>query len=426
MTCPGVALMNADNPVLIEVPDAWDRIPAGDFAPLRLVIHRPPHQDGAVTIPFVNHPDAGRVSLNTDLFQREVTLHPGESYTLTVGARFHFPGPANLSEFYVQVNPAAGQPTLVRLPDRPVRVVPSLSRQVETKVDRICGYDQGVKLELLLRHAGDTPWGDLEIVVGPAGRVQAGMTRHRRPVLEPGQQERFEVVVDGEAIELSLAGTAGGERVEDRRLLPIPPSDAGPTGFPPFAFLEPRALTVDRITVLPASGGQEVQPGRGCFPVSAGQRYMVTVYPSHPGAEDVDLFGAAGQAEVESMKSEGGAWSFVLTVVDNSLLTQLVRLYYDVQIPGRVLRGELYLSVRPSSAKTWAIAATAGAAVTIKGLTALAPALLDPEQLRGDLLSGLSVLFQKRWTDWLQLLSIPLFRAGLWILDRLIRPFRAG
>src|SRR5262249_9456489 len=160
VTRPGVAPMTAADPVFIEVPDACDRVPAGDYVPLRLVIHRPADQDGAVTIPFVNHPDAARVTLNTDLFQREVTLRPGESCVLTLGACFSRPGPANLSDFYVQVNPAAGQPTLVRLPERAVRVVPSLSRQVQTTVNRICQYDQGVKLEVLVRHAGDTPWAD--------------------------------------------------------------------------------------------------------------------------------------------------------------------------------------------------------------------------------------------------------------------------
>jgi hypothetical protein len=418
--------MTADSPVLIEVPDACDCVPAGELVPLRLLIHRPADRDGAVTVPFVSHRDAGRVSLDAELLQREVTLGPGESYALTLGARFHSPGRANLSEFYVQVNPTVGRPALVPLPDRPVRVVPSLSRQVETTVERICGYAQGVKLEVQVRHAGEDPWADLEIAVGPADRVRAGVTRHRRAALVPGQQERFEVVLDGDALELSLAGTACGERVQDRRLLPVPPAEGGPAGRPPFAFLEPRAMTTDRVEVLPEEGGRRVLPERGALPVTAGRRYVVTVYPSHPGAKGVGLLGASGQAEVEPMKPEGGAWSFMLTAVDNPWITELVRLYYDVQTPGRVLRGELYLAVRPSSGKLWAIAATAGAAVTLRGLTALAPALLGPGRLWDDWASGLPGLLQRRWADWLQLLSIPLIRVGLGLLDRLTRPFRVG
>jgi hypothetical protein len=307
-----------------------------------------------------------------------------------------------------------------------VRVVPSLSNQLVADVDRICGYDQGAKLEVVVRHVGGITWENLEIAVGPPARVRAGVTRHRRPALDPGQQEQFEVVVDAEAIELTLAATACGERIEDRRVLPVPTSDNGPAGLPPFTFLEPRALTTDRITVLPVDGGPEVRSDRGVLPVTAGLRYVMTVYPSHPEAEDVHLLGAAGQAEVESMKSEGGAWAFVVTVVDISWLTQLVRLYYDVQVPGRVLRGEMYLSVRPSNARLWALAATAGAAITLKGLTALAPTLLDPGHLWDDLLTGLPDVLTRRWTDWLQLLSIPLIRFGLGLLDRLIRRLRVG
>jgi hypothetical protein len=418
--------MTAADPVLIELPDTRDRIPAGEFVPLRLVIRRPADQAGPVTIPYVNHRDPKRVSLNTELFQREVTLGPGECHVLTLSVRFHSHGPANLSDFYVQVNPPSGHPTLVYLPDRPVRVVPSLARQVETKLERICGYEQGAKLEVLLRHVGETPWGDLEVVVGPAEHVRAGVTHLRRLTFEPQREEPFEVVIDGNAVELCLAGTAGEDRVEDRRSFPIPPADARRLEWEWFTFLEPRALTIDRITVEPEDGGPEVRTNRGVIPVSAGKRYLVTVYPSHPGAEDVKLFRAAGEAEVEPRKSEGGAWSFLLTVVNNPWLTHVIRLYYDVQLPGRVLRGEMYLSVRPSNGKLWAIAATAGAAMTIKGLTGLVPALLNPEKMQGDVLSELSEMLQKRWSDWLQLLSIPLFRGGLWLIDRFARPFRGG
>jgi hypothetical protein len=298
---------------------------------------------------------------------------------------------------------------------------------VETRVERICGYEQAAKLEVLLRHVGETSWDDLEVAVGPVGQVRAGVTRHRKGPFLPSQQEQFEVVIDGNSFELSLAGTAGEDRVEDRRSFPVPPADAKRAEWEPFNFLEPRALSTDRITVEPEDGGPEVQAKRGVTPITAGKRYVVTIYPSHPGAEDVKLFRAAGEAEVEPRKSEGRAWSFLLTIVENPWLTHVVRLYYDVQVPGgRVLRGELYLSVRPSSGKLWAIAATAGAAMTIKGLTGLVPALLNTEKMQGDLLSEFSELLQKRWSDWFQLLSIPLFRGVLWLLDRLARPFREG
>jgi hypothetical protein len=417
--------MHVDALVLLEVPDAPDVVPAGEDVPLRLLIHRPADRRDAVTIPQVNYRGPGRVLVNTDLFQREVTLHPGESYVLTIRVQFEATGPANLSDFFVQVNPARGQPTLVRLPSRPLRIVPSLRRHLATRVERICGYDEGVKLEVFLENQGATDWDDLEVTVEPVEQVRAGLTCCRLPTLKQKERECFEVVLDGEAVELSLAATGSGERVTERRRLPVPAAQEQANGHAPFVFLEPRALTTDRITVRPADGGREVQSVRGIYPVTGGQReYLVTICPSDPRAVGVELMPAPGLVEVTRLKAERKEWSFLLTTVGGSWLTQVARLYYDVRLPEGELSGELYLAVRPSSARLWALAATAGAAVTVRGLTALAPTLLHPEFMREDLLSSLSEMLGRRWTDWLALLSIPLVRAGLGLLDRLVRLVR--
>jgi hypothetical protein len=418
--------MHADALVMLEVPDAPDTVPVGEFVPLRLMIRRPADRRDAVTIPYVNHRDPGRAIVNTDLFQREASLHPGESYVLTLNVQFRSTGPANLSEFYVQVNPATGRPILMRLPDRPLRVVPSLQRNLETRVERICGYEQGVKVEVLLANTGEAEWDDLEVVVGPAERVRAGLTCHRRPRLGPRQQESFEVVLDSEAVELSLAATANGQRATEHRSLPVPAAGGQANGHQHFVFLEPRALSTDRITLRPPDGGRDIPAVRGIYPVTAGhEEYIVTICPSDPRATGVELIRAPGLVEVKRMKCERKEWSFLLTVVGDSWLTRPVRLYYDVQRPGQVVQqGELYLAVRPSSVRLWALAATAGAAVTVRGVTALAPTLLHPEFMREDLLSSLSELLGRRWTDWLAFLSIPLIRGGLGLLDWLVRLIR--
>lgn len=421
--------MTASNPVLIEVPGTWDRVPAGEFVPLRLVVHRPADQLGPVIIPYIRFRDEQRVAMNTDLFQSDVELQPGESCSLTVGVRFNTPGPANLSDFLLQVNPVLARSDserqLVPLPGRPVLVIPSLARQVTVQPPvRICGYNQGVKLEITVQHVGQTAWEDFEISVGPPEQIQAGLTCHRRPKFERGRDEKitFDIVTTGAAIDFTLAGTAGAERVEDRRSLPVPTEDAKPAGWQPFTFLEPRSLTTDRITVRLANGGPELPTDKGIIDVWGKQQYAVTIYPSHPQAEDIDLAGAPGRAEVEELKSEGRAWSFLVTIVDDPWWTQLVRLYYDVQTPANgVLRGELYLSIHPSSAKLWAIAGTAGAAMTIQGLRAMIPAVFSLEGI-----SGVGDLLQRQWTDWLMVFSIPLFRIGLWALDRIVRLFYYG
>jgi hypothetical protein len=418
--------MHADALVLLELPDAPDAIAVGEFVPLRLVIRRPADRRDAVTIPYVNHRDHGRAIVNTDLFQREVSLHPGENYVLTLNVQFQVTGPANLSEFYVQVNPATGRPILMRLPDHPLRVVPSLQRNLATRVERICGYEQGVKVEVLLENRGETDWDDLEVTVGPINRVRAGLTCHRRPKFLRREKESFEVVLDGEAVELSLAATADGQRATEQRSLPFPAAGGHANGHEPFAFLEPRALSTDRVTIRPADGERVILPVRGTYPVIAGhEEYIVTICPSDPLATGVELIRAPGLVEVKGMKCERKEWSFLVTVVGDSWLTRVIRLYYEVRRPGHTeLQGELYLAIRPSNLRLWALAATAGAAVTVKGVTALAPTLLHPEFMREDLLSSVSELLGRRWTDWLAFLSIPLIRGGLSLLDRALRLVR--
>jgi hypothetical protein len=44
--------------------------------------------------------------------------------------------------------------------------------------------------------------------------------------------------------------------------------------------------------------------------------------------------------------------------------------------------------------------------------------------MREDLLSGVSEVLLHDWRDWLALLSIPLIRGGLGLLDGLVRLFR--
>jgi hypothetical protein len=295
-----------DTPILIEVPEAWDQVPAGELVHLRLLLRRPVDQEGSVTIPYVNHRDPAQVSLNTDLVQREITLDPGECYALTVGVLFHTPGPTSLSRFYVQVNPTEGESTLVNLPDKLVRVVPSLETQVQVRAERICAYEQGVKMELYVQHDGDTVWQDFEVAVGPSDRVQAGATCRRQATFSPGQQMTFEVVVAGEGLEVALVGQANGARVVARHRVIIPGTDTATHGRRPFTFLEPRALTTDRIVVHPVGGGKELSPERGTVPVSGGgERYSVKIYPSDQQAIDVVLVGVPARSRSSSATGMG-------------------------------------------------------------------------------------------------------------------------
>jgi len=116
-----------------------------------------------------------------------------------------------------------------------------------------------------------------------------------------------------------------------------------------------------------------------------------------------------------------------MTVVDNPVVTQSVRLDYDVQVPGETLRGELYFSIRPSTGKLWAVAVTAGAAVTVRGAVAVGSNVFTQDNLIEMVLTDGIELFQRSWTDSIQLLFIFVIRLGLSIVDRLLwRPFQEG
>ncbi len=421
--------------VTVEVPEPRATAQVGEATTIRLLIRRPADQLGAVTIPAIRPINATRIEVDADLMQQELTISPGEVYTLSLDVRFRDPGPANLNELLIQANPqrshSDAERELIPLPAQPVRVVPSLRREIKVEVVRICGYDaKGVKVELRARHIGTTHWRDFEISVGPPDRVRAGITLRREAEFRPGQSTTYEVVGTGGSLEIGLAAHApDGQRVEDRQSHEIPPGDDRPATHKQYTFLEPRSLTTDRITIEPEAGGDAIVPRGGVYPVHGGKsRYLVTIHPSRPDPREVKLFPAGGQVEVERRNpdAKGAGWQFLITVVENPVLTQSVRLFYDVKVPDRVLRGELHLSIRPTSWKLWSLAITAGAALTLKGITAVGPVLFRGDISLEEFLTDTSELLHQRWFDLVQLGSIFVVRGALWIADRAVRPFHEG
>ncbi|OWK46693.1 hypothetical protein [Fimbriiglobus ruber] len=417
--------------VTIDVPDRWESVPVGEVVSLRLLIERPADRVGTVRIRGVRHRDESVVSLNTDLLPRDVTLSPGDRFALSVGVRFATPGSHNLSRMLVQVDPVDDSTgvgnQLVPLPAHPFQVVPSIEREVAITLARICRYDDGVKVEVTVHHTGATDWQAFELSAGPEQRVRSGVTRHHKPVLRPGDRTTFELIVGGESVEFGTSGTTGGVRVDGRRTLAIPGADDRAVEYAPFTFLEPRSLTTDRIDIVPEAGGAMVVPVGGVFPVfGAKARYLVKIHSSDSRAQEIELFEAPGQVEVEKRKQERTTREFLVTVVENPVLTQPIRMYYDVNLPDQTLRGELHLSIRPTSAKLWTIALTAGAAVTLKGATAFVPALLNPDSAFDEVMTEGWALLNKRGLDLLQLASIFFIRGGLWAVDRIWRPIQEG
>jgi hypothetical protein len=424
--------MSTTPPVAVEVLDPWDVVPVGRTIPLRVSLLRPIDRTGSVRIPLLGHPKTERAVLNLDLFPRDICLRPGESYTVTVGVQFREPGPANLNEFDVQVKPDGDQPTpelwegvLVQLPARSFRVVPDLEREIHIEVVRVCGYESGVKVAIAAENRGATVWRNLELSVGPRTCLRSGPTCRREPEFPPGQRLTFEVIIAGDIVEVELWAMFGDDRVSARTVCPIPVADLE-LRRPPFVFLEPRNLTHDRVIIKAEADGTELTPAGGVYSVEGDKgRYIVTVFPSRPGVVSVELLRAPGMIEVEEMDSDGGAWSFLITVVENPLFSTTARLYYDITLPNQTLRGELYFAIRPTTMRWWLFALTAGVAITAKGAAALAPAILHPADTLHEFMEDWGSLLSKRWTDLAALVSIPIIRGLVSLADQFNRPFES-
>ena len=419
-------------PVTIQLLDPPEVVAAGETVPLRFSITCAPDQSVAVVLPAsgVRHPSA---ELDADLMTDDVTLQPGDTASLTVGVRLAVPGDADWSQFRIQVNPITGQDqdrALVSLPPRSFRVTPSLDRSLELRLTRVCTYGDAAKVEVIARNGSAADLTNLELETGPASAIRMGPLKKCVPLLRPGDEVKFDLVVAGPEVEFTVGALIGGVRLEGVRRRVVPSHETRPDAPKAFVFLEPRALTTDRVVLTAEQGGAERQSANGVYPVRGGKsRYRLTIYPTDPRAISVRLYTAAGRVEVEDHPADvGRAWPFTITVVDSPLLTQLVRLDYDVELPGQTLRGELFLSIRPTAGKLWTIAATAGLTMTIRGLTNAGPIL---SSFFGDgefesALERIPELLEKKWFELFQLLSIFVFRAALWLIDAIWRPIEEG
>jgi hypothetical protein len=185
-----------------------------------------------------------------------------------------------------------------------------------------------------------------------------------------------------------------------------------------FRFLEPRKLTQADVRLMTIDEASElVFPKSAVYPVrGGGTKYRVEIQPTHPHATAVQLRGLSGSVEATSIPNEAGTWAFQLVVVSNSVLSNLVTLHFDVSTPDGPQHGELNLLIRPESMKLWLVAATAGAAITVKGIAAVVPALVGPGDVWNTL--GEAVTHIDSLWDLFQFLSIPCIRAGLWLADQ--------
>lgn len=410
------------DPVTVELLNPSAQAFVGKPLPLHLVI-RCPEPGGATVLRAIKSRDTTVADLDADLFERDTVMRPGEVYRCTVVAQFVTPGLVSDPPFVV----IAGEDKYgraVRVPTPPIRVVPSLLAEVRARIEAICTYDTGTKIDVTLVHSGSTRFDNFRLTVGPTDAVRAGVSDQRRPSFAGGERITFTTVVAAGALTLELDASVAGQGVGPVSL-PLPIPEIRDTAVAPlFRFLEPKKLTQADVRVRTLDEDRtEVRPALGQFTVlGGGDKYGVEIKPAHPHATGVKLRGVSGVVEVTEMPADAGSWAFQMVVLSNAVFTTSAALHFDVLTPEGPQQGELNLLIRPRNGRLWAVAATAGAAVTVKGVAAVVPSVLSPSDLWGNAQEALAQT--KTLWDLAQLLSIPVIRVGLWAIDRLFRPFQ--
>src|SRR5262245_24137930 len=107
---------------------------AGEWSPLLFQLERTPHGSTPVTVRKIYCTEKA-VQLDTDLFQRDLLLNPGESYRVSIPIRV--PEPRNLPQetLAVQYQEGDERPNAIFLPTGSLLVSPSLAREVKVGVE---------------------------------------------------------------------------------------------------------------------------------------------------------------------------------------------------------------------------------------------------------------------------------------------------
>src|SRR5262249_22825242 len=158
------------------------------------------------------------VQLDTDLFQRDVQIWPGEAYRFVLRVLVPRARSVGLKSVGVEV---LGERDLVDFPNRDMEVRPALAREATVTEEPICSYGDVTKLKLTFRHEGETHFEDFSVRLSPEGAVQAGKVPIVWPAFKPNDTEQV-VVAASEDLELTMTATADQSRVSARRRISIP------------------------------------------------------------------------------------------------------------------------------------------------------------------------------------------------------------
>ncbi|VTR97830.1 hypothetical protein [Tuwongella immobilis] len=378
-------------PILIEWLNPWDRIVAGQMHLVHVRVTRPSECTDVVRIPSVTVAVPNAV-VNTDLFPTDIVLFPGDSQSITFGVTFPEQGMFNAKMMLIQVNPYLPDQSkneIVSFPDREFRVIAPLEQWLEWDFKRICAYDQAVKCELTFIHRSPEAIESLELNFSPSEHIRSGPLKRHFKQWKPDTPESLEMVLVGDQLRVHARTVIHGVDYEVNRSFPVPAATAeelAQQNSRLFRFLEPRRLTRDPVQLLDKEQQKPIALLNGEFHVHGKQhQYLLRISNSDQHRKDLRFYDVPGLIETSPTIYENGIWQTQITILTDPLLSQRVRLDYDVTVGDSVQRGEVYFLMLPRSGKQLQVSLTAGAALTVKGFVGLVGVItrgeIDPDSI---------------------------------------------
>jgi hypothetical protein len=402
---------DSPTPLSVELAQLPGDAYAGQWHPLTLLLKRAAGSATSVRLLNVSCLEKD-VQLDTDLFQPDTEVRPGETYSLTVPLRVTRPQRFDLAKIKLQVDQ-----DLVDLPNVLLEVRPAIGEEIKLRVEPVCSYEEGTKVVLTFEHRGTTSFSDFTATFSPEESVHAGKRVLRRASFGPGDEEKVPLVFAAKTLAVKMTALADGRQTGAHQSLPVPrPSDQAERRF---RFLEPRRLASDQKFVYRAdSGRRPIAMAHAAYPLRGGESYEIEVRPQNPGVTRIKLHDVPGVVSVrrEEADPDRGFWKFLIDVTFDELFSRPERLFYDVTSKDGPFKGEVHLQLKASPRKHLQAAAALGGLSTIQGVAALVRLGHDSLTSVQDALANLTLFSDY---DLLFLLCIPILWVVLMLYDRI-------
>lgn len=367
----------------------------------------------------VVQPDS-QIRLQTDLFERDVLIRPGEQYTVAARLQFLTSGRFNLSSLYYEL---FGENRVIHFDDSPLDVRPSLGEEIEITCDPICSYEDDTKVRFQFEHKGQTIFRRLIILISPIQQVQAGKSILRLEPFQPGDTEILShILAPGEITVQLIALYDQATEVRASKTFPIQPFEDKRNE--PFAFLEPRRLSSCEVLMFTKERERAIKKTHSTFQLVSGRQYHVLVKPEKPYCKDqkVEMQHIPGSAYVRPFgyQQDDEGWLFEIEITEGSRFSKSERIHYTVIDQHEEQFGEIHVILTPPWWRHLTLALAIGVAATFHGVSALTRRLSDGDLTTGEIFEDFDL---QQGIELISLLLIPIAWTFLAGFDRLIRMF---